>query len=76
MQIPHPKEAAMTTERSLAALKDDERYKRNRLAVYRAKLYSSPEKDGPAAQQRLRELERAHAAALARLREGREKLHA
>ena len=61
----------MTTTRSLAALVEDERYKRNRLAVYRAKLYISPENNSMAAQLRLNELARAHEAAVARLSEAK-----
>ena len=48
----------------LAELRAEERYRRQRLELYRAKAYGPRETSA----QRLRELERAHAAALARLR--------
>jgi hypothetical protein len=57
---------------SFAALQDEERRARNRLAVFKAKLYAQPAGDTLARQRRLAELERRWQAASERLREARD----
>jgi hypothetical protein len=58
----------MTTTPSLISLEEEEKRARARLAVFRAKLYKTPDYAGMAGQMRLNELDRTWKAAAARLR--------
>jgi hypothetical protein len=63
-------EDAMPDRRpSRTELEEEERRARNRLAVFRAKLYARPEDDTPSRRQRLAELERRWKSAAERLRQ-------
>jgi hypothetical protein len=64
-----PEEEMPHHQPSRAALEDEERRARNRLAVFRAKLYAHPEDQTPSRRLRLEELERRWQGAAERLRQ-------